>query len=110
MTAAWTNREIRRGSSCVRQCTRTLDFGIPQQRVAIFLKEVLGLDLRRSAVNKLKESAAAFYEDTYENLIKKIASGRLVHADETKVNLKAGIGYVWAFTNLEDVAVRLCRF
>ena len=71
--------------------------------MAIFLKEVLGLDLSRGAVNKFKESAAAFYEGTYENLIKKIASGRLVHADETRVNLKAGVGYVWAFTNLEDV-------
>jgi len=64
---------------------------------------MLGLDLRRAAVNKLKESAAAFYEGAYENLIKKLASGRLIHADETRVNLKAGVGYVWAFTNLEDV-------
>ena len=81
----------------------SIGLGIPQQRVAIFLKEVLGLDLGRGAVNKSKESAAAFYEDTHGNLIKKIAGGRLIHADETKVNLKAGIGYVWAFTSLEDV-------
>ena len=26
-----------------------------------------------------------------------------MHADETRVNLKTGVGYVWAFTNLEDV-------
>jgi len=64
---------------------------------------MLGLHLRRAAVNKLKESAAAFYEGAYENLIKKLTSGRLLHADETRVNLKAGVGYVWAFTNLEDV-------
>jgi predicted RecB family nuclease len=82
---------------------QNIGLGMPQQRVAIFLKEVLGLDLGRGAVNKLKESAAVFYEDTYENLIKKIAKGRLIHADETRVNLKAGVGYVWAFTNLEDV-------
>jgi predicted RecB family nuclease len=76
---------------------------IPQQRVAIFLKEVLGLNLSRAVVNKFKETAAAFYERTYENLIGKLTSGRLIHADETRVNLKAGVGYVWAFTNLEDV-------
>jgi len=80
-----------------------IGLGIPQQRVAIFLKEVLGLDLSRAAVNKLKESAAAFYEGTYKNLTEKLPSGRLVHADETRVNLKSGVGYVWAFTNLEDV-------
>jgi hypothetical protein len=30
-------------------------------------------------------------------------SGNLIHADETKVNLKGGIGYVWAFSNIEEV-------
>ncbi len=27
----------------------------------------------------------------------------MIHADETKVNLKGGIGYVWAFSNMEEV-------
>ncbi|HHT9114324.1 MAG TPA: IS66 family transposase [Candidatus Wunengus sp. YC65] len=81
-----------------------IDLQMPQERVAIFLNDVLGFDLPRSATNRLKASAAAFYEDTYERLVKTIASGNLVHADETKVNLKTGVGYVWAFTNLEDVA------
>lgn len=69
----------------------------------MFLKDVLGLDLGRGAVNKLKQSAAAFYKDTYEILIEKLASGSLIHADETRVNLTTGVGYVWAFTSLEDV-------
>jgi predicted RecB family nuclease len=80
-----------------------IGLGMPQQRVAIFLKEVLCLDLGRGAVNKFKKSAAVFYNNAYENLVKKLASGRLIHADETKVNLTAGVGYVWAFTSLEDV-------
>ena len=77
--------------------------GIPQQRVGTFLNEVLGFKLRRAHINNLKASAAAYHEQTYEMLISKIATGRLVHADETRVNLKAGPGYVWAFTSLEDV-------
>jgi len=77
---------------------------MPQERVAIFLNDVLGFNIPRSATNRLKASAAAFYDDTYESLVKTIASGSLVHADETKVNLKTGVGYVWAFTNLEEVA------
>ena len=77
---------------------------MPQQRVAIFLNQVLGFDLPRGAINKFKASAAAIYEDTYERLVNRIISGDLVHADETQVNLKAGVGYVWAFTNLEEVA------
>lgn len=81
-----------------------IDLRMAQERVANFLNDVLGFDLPRSATNRLKESAAAFYDETYGKLVKTIASGNLVHADETKVNLKSGVGYVWVFTNLEDVA------
>ena len=35
--------------------------------------------------------------------MKKIFSGDLLHVDETQVNLRTGKGYVWVFTNLEDV-------
>jgi predicted RecB family nuclease len=80
-----------------------IKLGMPQQRVAIFLRDVLNLALGRGIVNKLKESAAAFYSDTYDCLVKKLASGALIHADETKVNLSTGAGYVWAFTSLKDV-------
>ncbi len=50
----------------------------------------------------MKTKAATLYKDTYEGLVRRIVTGHLVHADETKVSLKSGIGYVWAFTNLEE--------
>lgn len=80
-----------------------IELRIPQERIAIFLHDLLGFNFARGAVNGLKASAAAFYKDTYDKLAEKITSGRLIHADETRVNLKAGIGYVWVFTNLENV-------
>jgi hypothetical protein len=36
-------------------------------------------------------------------LKEKLRRGRLIHADETKVQFQCGSGYVWAFTNLEEV-------
>jgi hypothetical protein len=54
-------------------------------------------------VNKFKESAAAFYQGTHEAVLQSIIGGGLVHADETKVNLVGDSGYVWVFTNLEEV-------
>jgi transposase IS66 family protein len=36
-------------------------------------------------------------------LLKKTLSGNLLHIDETEVRLTTGKGYVWAFTNLEEV-------
>jgi len=82
-----------------------IELGLPQVRVASFLKQIFGFDLHRSAhaINRFKEKAAAFYKETYEGLIKRIVSGHLVHIDETKVNIRPGVGYVWVFTNLEEV-------
>ena len=54
---------------------QNIGLGVPQQRVAIFLKDVLGLNLGRGAINKLKKSAAVFYEHTYDNLIKNWQAG-----------------------------------
>ena len=43
-------------------------------------------------------------EETYKRLLEKIVAGSLIHADETEVNVKrVGKGYVWVFTNLEEV-------
>src|SRR5262249_51097015 len=36
-------------------------------------------------------------------LIKKLITGRLIHADETTIKLKKSNGYVWVFTSLEEV-------
>ena len=80
-----------------------IELGLPLVRVSSFLKQVLGFNTHNSITNDFKASAAAFYKETYDGLIKRIVSGHLVHADETKVNMRAGVGYVWAFTNLEDV-------
>ena len=80
-----------------------IELRMPQNRVATFLSDVLGFDLPRAATNKFKSGAAAKYECTYKRLIGRITNGCLVHADETTINLKSGVGYVWAFTSLEDV-------
>ena len=76
---------------------------LPQQRVSLFLNDVLGFGFYRAVTSGLKSSAATYYKPTSEKLLEKMVSGRLIHADETKVNLKGGIGYVWAFSNMEEV-------
>ncbi len=82
---------------------QNIELRMPQQMVVAFLNQVLSFSLPQTAVHRLKTKASAFYKGTYEGLVRRISTGRLVHADETKVSLKSGIGYVWAFTNLEEV-------
>src|ERR1700758_4752500 len=46
---------------------------------------------------------AEHHRATYERLKEKLRKGPLIHGDETKVLVKGHAGYVWAFTNLEEV-------
>jgi predicted RNA-binding Zn-ribbon protein involved in translation (DUF1610 family) len=85
---------------CVYQ---NIELRLPQHQVTAFLNSLFDFQLSATMVNKFKESAAAFYQATYEAMLQVIIDGPLVHADETKVSLGGQNGYVWVFTNLEAV-------
>ena len=76
---------------------------IPQIRIAVFLNQIIGLNLARNVINKFKAKTAMLCRFSYEGLLRKIVTGKLVHADETRVNVAGKVGYVWAFANLEEV-------
>jgi hypothetical protein len=82
---------------------QAIGLGLPQERVAALLNDVFGIGLLRQNTNKFKATAAAFYQETQTNLLQRIVRGRLVHADETQVNVDGSRGYVWVFTNFEEV-------
>jgi hypothetical protein len=51
----------------------------------------------------IKSLMASYYKVTYEMFLKNILAGPLLHIDETEVQLQDRKGYVWVFTNLEEV-------
>jgi len=57
----------------------------------------------RAEMLMLKKFMAVYYKATYNKLLRNILSGPLLHVDETEVKLQQGKGYVWVFTNLEEV-------
>ncbi len=71
--------------------------------VAQSLNDLFGFSFPASVVDKIKTRLTATYQTTYERLKNKLKLGSLVHADETKAQVKGHEGYVWAFTNLEEV-------
>jgi hypothetical protein len=81
-----------------------IELQIPQNAVAKSVKELFKLPLSRGSINRLKASEAARLESAYQSILERVVNGALVHADETKVNVRGEEGYVWVFTNLEDVA------
>ncbi|MBD0328107.1 MAG: IS66 family transposase, partial [Pyrinomonadaceae bacterium] len=81
-----------------------VELKIPQGTVARSLNQLFALQLHRNAVNKQKTRAAEIYKGSYEGILRRILSSKLIHADETKVNIKRGSAYVWVLTNMEEVA------
>lgn len=81
-----------------------IELTLPQRVVARSLNQLFGLDLGVGATMTLKRKSAQLYKDTYEAILSKIVSGNLLHVDESKISLEGKEGFVWVFTNLEEVA------
>jgi predicted RecB family nuclease len=72
--------------------------------IAEEVQDCFGLPIHFPDVHAFKGLLAAYHEPTYRGLLAKIAAGPLLHADETEVEVRdRGKGYVWVFTNLEEV-------
>jgi len=67
------------------------------------IEEFFGIRVAYNEVHMLKILMARYYETTYNLLLENIIAGKLVHVDETQVKLQEKKGYVWVFTNLEEV-------
>jgi len=76
---------------------------VSYEDVAQSLNDLFGFSFPPTVVHKIKARLATRYQMTYEKLKSKLRLGSLVHADETKGKVKGQEGYVWAFTNLEEV-------
>jgi hypothetical protein len=81
-----------------------IDLQLPQRALARSMRQLFTLPLSGGMINHIKADMAAFHEETYRAILKRVVTGVLVHADETRVPLGGKEGYVWVFTNLEDVA------
>lgn len=77
---------------------------IPQSSVAETINQLFKLPVTSGTISYQKALAADFYQETYQSILSRILSGNLIHADETKANIKGKTAYVWIFTNMEEVA------
>lgn len=80
-----------------------IELRLAQRAVAQSLNQLFGFNLHVSAIARIKEDSAELYRDTYEAILNRLTTGRLLHADETKIDLAGKGGFVWVFTNLEEV-------
>ncbi len=82
-----------------------IELRLPQVHVEHNLERLFGFVLPTGAMaHRIKEWTAKMYQGTYEGLVKRLCSGSLLHADETKISLRGNDGFVWVFANMEEVA------
>ena len=68
------------------------------------MSSLFDLPLPKSNAHDIKSDMAEKYMPTYRGILRQIAKGALIHADETKGVVKGGGHYVWVFANLTTVA------
>jgi predicted RecB family nuclease len=73
------------------------------ENLATTAREYFSLPIDFQRIHAFKARLAQFYVPTYNALLSKLVSGTLLHADETTINLQKTKGYVWVFTNMEEV-------
>lgn len=67
-------------------------------------RDLFGLPVCFQHIQIIKRIMANFYQETVEGIRRRLVAGPILHADETPVKLqRGGKGYVWVFTNLEEV-------
>jgi len=72
--------------------------------IAETFRDCFGFSVFASDVRTFKFLLSKYYDETYEKLLEKIVAGKIIHVDETEVHVsRIGKGYVWVFTNLEEV-------
>lgn len=82
-----------------------IELRIPQFAIVKSMNQLfdIGMEQTGSSINRIKSSVAQFHTETYEKILNRIINGKLIHADETKANVKGERVYVWILTNLEEV-------
>jgi predicted RecB family nuclease len=81
-----------------------IELRLSNQKAAEHASLLFDLQLTKSAVGQIKTQMAEKYAPTYQGVLKQIAKGSLIHADETKGVVKGGGHYVWVFANMTNVA------
>jgi hypothetical protein len=81
-----------------------LELHLSNRKAVDHLSLLFGLSLDKHEAYRIKSAMAEEYMPTYRGILRQIAVGSLVHADETRGVVKGGGHYLWVFANLTTVA------
>jgi hypothetical protein len=72
-------------------------------RVGMALSDVFGIQVSHKQLYEFRTRLARHYESTYNELLRSLISGPILHVDETSVNLVGEKGYVWVMASMDKV-------
>jgi predicted RecB family nuclease len=72
-------------------------------RIQAMLMEFFGLHVPIVEIHMFKSLMARCYRPAYNKLLKRLLAGKVLHIDETEVELRTGKAYVWVFASIEEV-------
>jgi predicted RecB family nuclease len=81
-----------------------IELRLSNQKTAEHVSLLFDLPLDAPKAYHIKSAMAEKYMPTYRGILRQIAKGMLIHADETKGIVKGGGHYIWVFANLTTVA------
>lgn len=76
---------------------------VPQLVVVQSFNRLFGFQLNRSTMNNLKIKAAHYYDVTRNQILEHLIRGDLIHADETRANIKGKSAFVWVLASFREV-------
>ena len=82
---------------------------IPQRTMQHSINRLFGFNLSHNTLNEFKVKAANHYLLTKRKILERIVHGNLIHADETRANIKGHLAYVWVLTNMKEVVYILAE-
>jgi hypothetical protein len=82
---------------------------IPQLTVQHSMNRLFGCHLVRSSLNEFKIKASGIYLDTKAKILDRIITGNIIHADETRANIRGHSAYVWVLTSVTEVVYILAE-
>ena len=80
-----------------------IQYKLSSESIVNVLKDSFSIKSSATQMTHFKEIIAKKYEDTYNEIIKKMSRSKLIHIDETIARIKGIDGYVWVFANYDSV-------
>jgi predicted RecB family nuclease len=81
-----------------------IELRLAQGHVDSSVGKLFGLNIPHGATKEFKAMIAHAYHGVYDDLLKRLCNGPLLHVDETNVSVKGKNGYVWVLASMDTVA------